>query len=70
MYNDRLGTMGGGVDKKKLRKFQRDLAQLRTDPRYKDMVTEDLMDVLLSGQARPSTSTNTRTKEPVPVIKR
>jgi hypothetical protein len=70
MYNDRLGTMGGGVDKKKLRKFQRDLAQLRTDPRYKDMVTEDLMDVLLSGQARPSTSTNTRTKEPVPIIKR
>jgi len=70
MYNDRLGTMGGGVDKKKLRKFQRDLAQLRTDPRYKDMVTEDLMDVLLSGQARPSTSTNTRTREPVPVIQR
>ena len=70
MYNDRLGTMGMGVDNKKLRKFQRDLAQLRTDPRYKDMVTEDLMDVLLSGQARPSTSTNTRTRPPVPVIQR
>lgn len=70
MYKDKLGTFGGGVDRKKLRKFQRDLAQLRTDPRYKDMVTEDLMDVLLSGQARPSTSTNTRTKEPVPIIKR
>ena len=70
MYNDRLGTMGGGVDKTKLKKFLRDLAQLRTDPRYKSLVTEDLMDVLLSGQARPSTSTNTRTKEPVPIIKR
>lgn len=70
MYKDKLGTMGGGVDKKKLRKFLRDLAQLRTDPRYKDMVTEDLMDVLLSGRARPSTSTNTRTREPVPIIQR
>jgi hypothetical protein len=70
MYKDKLGTFGGGVDRKKLEKFQGDLAQLRTDPRYKSLGTEALMDVLLSGQTRTSTSTNTRTKEPVPIIKR
>ena len=68
-YKDKLGTMGGGVDNKKLAKFQRDLAQLRTDPRYKNLVTEDLMDVLLSGQTS-SSSSNTRTRNPVPIIKR
>lgn len=68
-YKDKLGTMGGGVDTKKLRKFQRDLAQLRTDPRYKNLVTEDLMDVLLSGQTS-SSSSNIRTRNPVPIIKR
>lgn len=68
-YKDKLGTMGGGVDNKKLAKFQRDLAQLRTDPRYKNLVTEDLMDVLLSGQTS-SSSSNIRTRNPVPIIKR
>ena len=68
-YKDKLGTMGGGVNNKKLAKFQRDLAQLRTDPRYKNLVTEDLMDVLLSGQTS-SSSSNIRTRNPVPIIKR